>query len=592
MGSRFDLRIPPAMPDEFAPMPMSTSESYVSTRNIVEFRPYNDTLVQLDSTTSNTVEFVLNSRDGFMDNAETFCEIDVSCNIIDKTVPVINEQMCTGGIHSWIKKITVYDESGTIIDECPEYATLYAAMSNLTHNKDYVESQGALWGDSVERELEMESGMRPYQLPGTYTVTAVIATSVITITGVSTHLNQQLAVGDLIVIYLGSAVDTTFLARVTAFDGTSPQLTMTAVGTVSVAIAAVGGYTIIKLGTIRKGCDNTTIENVDNISQRGYVARSRPLTSSLPTIFTKLQFKPMLGFLRMNKYVPLRYLRNMRIAIEFNPAWACVMGNYGSLTDTADKVYNIWYRNARWVATIIQPAEDVLQAWDERYQSEVGLVFNWTGVYCTIQPDTGSNTDVNQLIPSKLASAKGVLSVVKTAAQVQRTDGAWAPTTGVGASWAIDKCGMSTSANISSYYYKIGTERFPLRRNVNVDFSGLENLQHNLHCIGASGQNMSNRINPSDVRKIHPTTSETAKGQFFGSKNTSYLQSKRCYLTADFAKSGFLTGANLRDADLIFTFTRQSSLDANDPSCYFFHYIFYDKISRIQAGNSGILNYF
>src|SRR5882724_9408153 len=105
--SRLDIRIPPAIPEEFAPQQISTSEPYIANRTIVEFRPHNDVIVNLANSGSNILEFILNSRDGFMDNTDSFIEIMICAQVLQATVSpqtfvsslnMLNLAFPTGGI--------------------------------------------------------------------------------------------------------------------------------------------------------------------------------------------------------------------------------------------------------------------------------------------------------------------------------------------------------------------------------------------------------------------------------------------------------------------------------------------------------------
>jgi hypothetical protein len=98
----------------------------------------------------------------------------------------------------------------------------------------------------------------------------------------------------------------------------------------------------------------------------------------------------------------------------------------------------------------------------------------------------------------------------------------------------------------------------------------------------------SSRIKPADIRLIHPTPEDLACGRKYGN-NSTVNQSIRCYLTADFAKEGFLTGANLRDADLILNITRAAWTGG---TLYLHNFVMFDNVLKISAMSSGVQRYF
>ncbi|MGZ8882558.1 MAG: hypothetical protein ACXW1B_03650, partial [Nitrososphaeraceae archaeon] len=317
--------------------------------------------------------------------------------------------------------------------------------------------------------------------------------------------------------------------------------------------------------------------------------------------WVKVQFKLLNGLLGMREWVPLRYLRNLRIIIDWAPAWMCMLSGRPSFSTDA-KSSGIQIRNLRYIMSVVEPVDSVLAIWDEKYRSDMGLVYHYPDFYNHRHYKSSSASTEDYIIPASFVSVRAVITALYLKSQMIQSDSAvFAHSVeadgAVAESFSIDKVGVLTHGKIDEYEYVVGSERYPRDGRVKLDIQGGENFLHNLKTLHRSAdKNLAVRFKPQDLRAIHPTTLDLLNGNACGGSHASAsgsANSLKTIFTGDFTKEGELSGVSLRMNDLQAVYYRSTqsawaSATFNMPLTYQ-SWIVYDRVVQIKDSTSGAI---
>ncbi len=605
--SKIDFVVPPVLPRELAPRQLASSDTLIKNRRQVEVKPQQSNVINLYPSPNQRTEFVLNAPNGFMDNSKSHLEFKVNFALCEHAdtfasgVDVATRSLCTGGGHAMIRNITITDGSGVILSETPQYAKLYALLSNYSDSKEYVDTVGVYAGDSVHAFDESYSGslnqenMKMLTSANGFSGDSLALAPYILTMAAGNNILNEVAVGDYIRILAASQVTTTdtsfsYDLIVSAYDSTTITFAAAAPwsalpGTLLAATDIVGIFRLSRKASTRK--------YVANVNGKHDVTTGTLQTSALTV---KLQLKLLNSFLQQDEYIPLRYLRNLRITIDWNPAWMTMMS--GKPATTTNKFIGALISEPRYIMSIVEPVESVLEDWDRRYASDLGLVYHYPDFYNHIRYCSVNDTSTLQyVVPAVFVSTRAAINAFYLDSQMAQgsLSTAFVASTDVQAWYGIDKTGITSAAHISEYEYVVGSDRYPLDGRVALDILGGENLLHNLKTLQKSGEkNLQLRFSPIDLRGIHPSSVDKEVGYSLGVGTVTPNASKKTIFSADFTKAGELSGISLRTQDLQPVFYRNSAADsawgglwpATVP-LHLFTWLIMDKVLKISANDSG-----
>jgi hypothetical protein len=592
--SKADFVVSPELSYKLAPGHLGSADTLIRSRKQVEVKPQSSETIELYPAPTSRTEFVLNAHSGWMDNSKSHLEFEVACYAADTAHAKVLRALCTGGGHALIRNISVVDGSGTEIDNVPEYAKLYGVMSNNTQSPEHVEKCGMFCGDSVQpysiqsSSYEIGEGNKyrnTVNRDGALDVTYANAGPTLTLN--SGTFYEWLSVGDRLVIHHSAGTDLGIV------------LTINDARTVVTLSVALGGA---RTGITGIYYDNDSSNEIMP-STRRYVAtrNTNDITSATTAVSTggwvKLQLKLAIPFLQQEEYIPLLFIPNMRIIIEWNPAWMCLMVGQRALTGA--KKFGVRIQNPRYIMSIVEPVEQVIADWHARYMSDQGLIYHFVSYYNHRKWFQSLSND-SWVVPCTFVSARAAISAIyPSSCFVQSDTTVQNGTTGVSDSFSIDKTGTFILAKMDEYEFVVGSDRYPLDGRVKCDFLGGENLLHNLKTLGAAdSKDLKLRFSPIELRAIHPTDQDLQYGcSFGGSTQNAYEESIKTIFTADLTKEGELSGVSLRNQDLQPMFYHSSqSLFTNGGSyttnsnvgVYILTWVPHDRVVRVSKADGGV----
>lgn len=591
-----------------------SADASIDSRVQVKYRPQQSGDVDL-STTGQKTEVIISSVDGFLDMSKSHLEFDLQLGMTRGGFQEGFAALCTGGAHSMIKRLQLYEGSDVLICEVPEYAKCYGLMSNYMHSAESVRTLGWHSGDSELPDLEKLWCKLPTYLVASVTESA----GVFTLTLVEEMYNddgtrsaddafpEMFESGDYFRFYNQSleqwqtGVLSSCTKSIDVADADAKDAGAQALGVSTTTRTLVFDSTINAL----RAPDTvaTTEANVGVIEYiPGRILKNNPrhwlMLNSSSGSENRVQIGlGMLGLFNIDRWIPLRYFRQLRLVIEWEHDWKCMhsMVPYVQQDTTSADITStntVVIKNLELITSQVIPANKYLAAWNNMYMDPTkGIPFEFSSFYHYEVPLATNSASASYVIPATFLSARMVIGAIYVPGQYAKgtdpdksfVDGL-ADVEATGQWWFLDKTGMFVPAGISAYEFLHGAKRFPADGKVVVNTFGGENFAHNQKTFQKFGKrDQAVRFNFDELMGVNPYGRSKEK---IGSKLSGV--SKKTIFTADLSKQGVNTGLNLRGHDLIFDFEAAGY----ETACHLHFWIIYDsQVFLSGAGGRGIQLY-
>jgi len=145
------IKISPVVPQEHVVQPLTSTSKHILRRRIEEVPPLTSATDYAYGSNSR-LEFLLNSASDFVDFQHSFIRFSVAC-VLNDGGDVPEKAFASGGAHSFFSEIRVETSNGVVIQRISNYNKWYAMMSQSL-GKEYIESVGQAWGDSMGSEAD------------------------------------------------------------------------------------------------------------------------------------------------------------------------------------------------------------------------------------------------------------------------------------------------------------------------------------------------------------------------------------------------------------------------------------------------------
>jgi hypothetical protein len=293
----------------------------------------------------------------YLDGMNSFirCKLTVATGTADVLVNTVRAFLDEGGIHSLIKTLTIQLRNGTRVEHIENYNKVYAMISNLRHNAQHIDSvEAAQSGDSM--------AYKPYLDP--YKVHAWNANLVPDDSKNGVYRASQL---------------------IPITDNLANDLTLAEITNEFKAWAAAPNL----IDPARRKMANTTQHDVT--------------------------FKPMSNFLMHSKYIPLPFLQQLQIKIEWERSnIGLFLDKYtaagAALQNTADTdTLNYTISQPVYVANLVEPSPAITSMMEKAFMSS-GIQLSFLGYKTFKKIETGAA--VNMEVSANFRSARFVLAAV------------------------------------------------------------------------------------------------------------------------------------------------------------------------------------
>ena len=453
---------------------ITSSSKHIIAHKNVEIRPTSSAPVYSRSTT-NRLQFEINSMSDFIDFSQSYLRFKLTCALNNNGADVTSKYLSEGGVHSLFRTIRVYMNGNVQVANLEDYAKYASSLSSIYHDKQFVDTHGYLYGDSVEA-LEFPRGSSPTGKSIAFTAAAAYADATRSLgLGVGQALSQ-LSVGDVIAIKhaVGGADQ---VGTIQSITNDNTVILDRALGD---DISAAGILDIQVL---------TNARHLD-IPARQALANQANVTVS---------FMPLVSFLQTEKLFPLPLAQGVRIEMDLADPEQCLVSPVGPV-GTGFSGADIQLRDPVFVASMKTPDQELTQLYMDKFNGQ-GIVYIGEGVRSfqeTFSSASGTQT----------ARANASLrSVKKAMIKIQNLRGATttAGTVDIGKStYTCDSAAQALKAKLEELDIQIGAEKFPLQSPLR--FEDTRNIECLVHTLKASGMYNSSmfkpRFDPQDYAEV------------------------------------------------------------------------------------------
>lgn len=426
-----DINVMPIVPHEMVLNQLKSTSAHILRKRQVEILPNEQTNFTFEG--NNRIIFNISSSTEFLSGMDSYLKLKFK-HTPDPNYP--DSALAEGGAHSLFRSLEIRLTNGTLIERIDNYNTLYAIMSNATHDRDHVEWIEAAAGDSVsskefvdpydivDREFDIE------ELTGVLSFNA--ANTLLSTAGNFTDF----AVGNVLRFTIADNVNNAqrIIERTILTITDDDNLTF---------VDPIQGWVDANTFTVLNGLYIKDANLNYIIPQRKLVMSGDEYTLSL---------KLMCGFLQSKTYLPLLFMKSgIQIVLELERPIFTVVSNKDYAVDNYKGSYTI--SEPRFMATMITPDDTVIQQYKQKYMED-GLHYDFMSYKhrLNIQSQGGSGSYTSN-INFGVRSARVVFSVIKSPyseSTFQETNN-------------YDSISTFLNTGLESYQYKSGAEEYPQR---------------------------------------------------------------------------------------------------------------------------------
>jgi hypothetical protein len=442
--------IVPTPPSEFNPSIPTSSSQFVSRRSVREYIPDGPSVYEQQS--SDKIIFTLNSADSFWDATNSYIRFKLGITTGTGTNFTAQDQvaryLASGGAHALFKNLTISLSNGTSIEQIERYSDLYHIIKSWTMSRDHVTQVEHTAADSVFNAYRDRISPLGNQWTVVDNQNGVLALT--TLTGVLTGFTgigaADIQVGDELCVVLSATnatnrTPTIVYCRVRSIE-TDNNLTVEGHGS-AIDIAAAG---------------NTGIQIVYKWN-RPTSARARGASQVVASATTApgndiiIKMKPLSNFLMNSKYVPLCFLKNLRIELTLNRAAHCLVVSKQNVNGTIiAPQHRVVLGDVRYVCNLVTPSEPLMNEFIKMYNGD-GILYNYISYQYNLKVIEGSVSE-SVVIPSSCRSCLTVISA-------QYMDYSESVS---GDAWSTDTIATTIKGNVIEWYYQLGSELYPMNK--------------------------------------------------------------------------------------------------------------------------------
>ena len=530
--------------------PIASASAHIVRRRKVEILPN----AQVDYTFAgnNRIEFSIQSPTDFIDTMNSYVRLNLVCTGASAVDTTPTRYLSTGGVHALFKSIELRLPSGVSLELISEYAKYYAANSYATQSKSHVNHVGNTEGDSFSHRAvrwDDDDSAELALLDATGIMAAVsaiaIATGIVTV--------ASMAAGS---IKIGDRLQFKNAAGLILYESTVKT------------VAATGTFTVFTL------VDAPVVDpGACYIFKAPQAAREVAANNSV-----LLTMKPLLQLLSMPELFPLFLLKGgYQLVMELaDPAYA-LQQDTQLIPSTADTLgYTI--SNARFVAEMVQPSEDIIRQYIALYNDDK-IVYPYISSRHYLNTDDGSAGDKSFAHNVNLRSLRYVVGVCESVLSNTKRAGVL----NEDSTYANDSVGTFLDGKITSYRWSAGSDSFPQLKVNCSDLMLAEPFAELQKTFGQHGSVLFEpRFTPSQWRKQNRNLAPVATR-----KSDASI---RFMMTTRFDRGGLLTGydssVGTMNVDMEVSAANVVGVSASSPR--YLHW-WYCADTLISVGNSGIV---
>lgn len=546
MSSMNSLQIVPIPPNEFSPSIATSSSEFVSARRVREYIPDGPSIYEQSS--ADKIVFTLNSADSFLDGVNSFLRFKLGITPGTGTNFTAQEQtarfLASGGGHALFKNLTISLSNGTQIENIERYSDLYHIIKSWTMSKDHLVHNEHTSGDGYwtsYRDRESPYGNQ-WSVVDNQNGALALDAATGAVTGFANITASGIQVGDELCIVLSTT---------NATNRTPTILYCRVVSISTVNNLIVEGYGIDLVGPINiAAAGNTGIQIVYRWN-RAVSARARSASqvvvnnTTLPGTEVQLKVKLLSNFLQNNKYVPLCFLKNLRIELTLNrPSHCLVTQKLNANGAQIAPLYQAVLGDVRYVASLVTPSEPLLNEYIKMFNND-GIVMNYISYQYNLKVIEGAVQE-SVIIPASCRSALAVIS----AQYMPYSEGS------DGDTWSQDTIATTIKGNVTEFQYQVGSEFFPFGRQVQCQgvFNG-DAFNHTLMAFASHSAKLETcSIVPQEWYAINTVLRQVAAAANLTDESVRFIMASRLDRTGSFS------GLDLSSSDLQLNITRSGAL--------------------------------
>ena len=542
------LMIIPQTPSEFNPsVPMSSSQ-FVSRRSMREYIPDGPSIYEQQS--SDKIVFTLNSADSFWDATNSYIRFKLGLTAGTGTNFVAQEQtarfLASGGAHSLFKNLTISLSNGTQIENIERYSDLYHILKSYTVSKDHVVQVEHTAGDGVYSSYRDQNA--PYGNQWTVVDNQNGALALTTATGVLTGFadiaGSDIQVGDELCVVVSNT-------NATARGPTIIYCRVRSIET-NANLTVEGHGSAVDLGA----ANNTGIQivykwNRPTNSKSRAASQAVASATTLPGTDVILKMKPLSNFLMNSKYVPLCFLKNLRVELTLNRAAHCVVtekkNRNGSIIAP---VYRVVLGDVRYVCSLVTPSEPLMNEFIKMYNGD-GIIYNYISYQYNLKVIEGSVSET-VVIP---ASCRSALTVIAA----QYMDYAESVS---GDAWSTDTIGTTIKGNIIEWQFQVGAELYPFNKALAYGYGNGDTFNHCQQAFAShSAKYECNSIVPEEYYAINSVLRQDT-----GANANLTNESTKFIMASKLDRCGNYSGLDLSSSDLQLNILRSGPVTSGGTS--------------------------
>lgn len=530
-------KIKSVMPMSLIPMEITSDSEYVVRRRSSEI-PANESTTFGSTPGNYRCQFNIGSSGiEYLDGMNSYIRCSLTVATAAEANNTVRAFLDEGGIHSLIKTLTVQLRNGTRIEHIENYNKVYAMLSNLRHNAQHIESiESHQSGDSMSYRQYLDN----YKAQNDNA--AILPADV----------------GNLSVAAASALVPVTALELPNA-----DALT----------------------GAIARGALQTNLRaELDRIARGSSIGLIEPARQKMAnTAEHIIVFKPMSDFLNSNKYIPLPFLQQLQIVIEWErPNIGLFLDKFVTATGAAlsnivdADTLNYTISRPTFVANLVEPSPAVTNMMEKLYAGP-GIHMQFLSYKSNRKIETGAS--INQEISTTYRSARYVLAAVME--DEAFTEG--------NAAKAYHSNSTFRKSGMTSWIFKSGGMRFPEHGPIDTrTIYSAETFASSMIAVNSHGSILhDSRIRPWEWYSDYTKTLSGVGG------NKTIADSTKFIIGASLSRSGAFTGADLTNNSLFLEAEFDNGAGANTyvGNKNLFTVIGFDAVLSISAQSGSVLRY-
>jgi len=449
------LEVGTLVPASFVTPAIKSPSTHIVRKRKYEVLPVSNTSYSYGG--NDRIQIQIRSSTDFLNAMESYLRFELrTYGRHDGTNNAVIRGLATGGAHALFRAMEIRLPNGTLLERIESSDKLYAVVSSAQHSPKHIQHAEWASGDSLGIEpaydgaVSVPKEMYSRQLTGT----AVEAQSggsgdYDTLTGTSTLFAEEVAVGDQLLLRTAPAA--TLVAQHAIVTVKTVSSATSIVFSPPVSEAMTGGATLEMFAL--------------PLAARCLACKPSVDDSTLATAGYDITMRPMLSFLNMREFIPLFLMSGgFTLELELNDPYRALQIS-DRYTASASAVLNYSLENVRYIASMVQPSQDIIQQYVSMYNGQgINYAMLQYRHVQSVEPGASGTYSVAQNV--NVRSLRFVLAIV----QNLKSNSGSGQVTAVRetAIQNYDSVGTFVDGKVSSYQFTAGSDQFP---QIKVDCS-------------------------------------------------------------------------------------------------------------------------